>query len=111
MEALLHVRATVIQCRDRATLLWLGMDAEEKGNIHLRHDEFIKKKQYLGALKRSQRGSHKVVGDLCTVGMLCGLKITKSLMQASSSPLKLYFHISLSAISAFEHKTEEPSQS
>lgn len=68
------------------------MGAELKGNIHLRHDEF--EKQHVGALKRSRRGSRKVVGDLCTVEMLCGLKIANSLMQATSFPLKLYFHIS-----------------
>lgn len=60
--------------------------AELKGNIHLRHDEF--KKQHVRALKRSQRGSRKVVGDLCTVEMLCWLKIAKSLKHASSFPLK-----------------------
>lgn len=68
------------------------MGAELKGNIHLRHEEF--KKQHVGALKRSRRGSRKVVGDLCTVEMLWGLKIAKSLMEASGFPLKLHFHIS-----------------
>ena len=49
------------------------------------------------------------MGDLCKVGMLCQLKIVCTLMQASSFPLKIHFHIT--AILAFQQKTEEPNQS
>lgn len=51
------------------------------------------KEQLIGALKRSCRGSHKAVGDLCTAEMVCWLKIAISLMQAWSSPLKWCFCI------------------
>lgn len=66
----------------------------KKATFIFRHDELKKKKQHVGALKRSRRGSRKVVGDLCTEEMLCWLNIANSLMRASSFPLKLYFHIS-----------------
>ena len=68
------------------------MDAELKGNIHLRHDEF--KKQHGGALKRSPKGSRKVVGDLCTAEMLCGAKNSERF----DASFKLSFEMRLSHI-------------
>lgn len=59
MEALLHVRGTVIQCRDRAVLLQPGMGADLKGNIHLKHDEF---KNSMEGLLRGLRGVHQGCG-------------------------------------------------
>lgn len=62
------------------------MGAELKGNIHLRHDEL--KKNHVRALKRSRKGSHKVVGDVCTVEIVRWLEIAESLMQVWSFLLK-----------------------
>lgn len=50
------------------------------------------KEQLIGALKRSCRSSRKGMEDLFSAEM-CWLKIAVSLRQASSSPLKWYFHI------------------
>lgn len=75
-----------------------------KGNIHLKHDEF--QKQHVGALKRSWRGSRKVVGDLCTVEMLCQLKIA-NVFDASfklSFEIILFTYPHISCHLAFEHK-------
>lgn len=73
MEALLHVRATVIQCRDRAAV-FLG---RLKGNIHLRHDELERT-----ALKSSLKGPRRAEGDLCGAEMLSRLNIAIALIQS-----------------------------
>lgn len=66
MEALLHVRATGIQCGDRAAV-FLG---RLKGNIHLGHDELERT-----ALKSAGKGPRRPVGDLCGAEMSSRLNI------------------------------------
>lgn len=73
MEVLLHVRATVIQCRDRAAV-FLG---RLKGNIHLRHDELKRT-----ALKSSLKGPRRAGGDLCRAETLSRLNIATALIRS-----------------------------